>query len=336
MFNPRGVLFSPIRGMATIYYAGIDLGATHVRAAVADDDGKILALDRRKTPGGPRGVDVTEAVLDAVRAACSDLGIDSGEIVAAGIGSIGPLDLADGSVVNPANLPDVIDVIPLREPVSALIDSDRVSLHNDTTAGVIGERYYSELNPDDMVYITISSGIGAGVTVDGSVLHGWDGNAGEIGHMVVDADGRRVCGCGRAGHWEAYCSGANIPDYARDIHEREGIDTVLDLDDPTFDAADVFEHSGDPLAREVIDRVAEWNAIGVSTIVQAYAPLVIAIGGAVALENESLVIDPIIERVPDMVLSNVPEIRATSLGDEVVLYGALASALSGGVDTGSH
>ena len=83
-------------------------------------------------------------------------------------------------------------------------------------------------------------------------------------------------------------------------------------------------------------RSADWNAIGVSSIVQAYGPLVVAIGGAVALENESLVIDPIAERVPEMVLSNVPEIRPTSLGDEVVLYGAIASALSDGVDTGSR
>jgi glucokinase len=322
--------------MAGTYYAGIDLGATHIRAAVADGDGDVLSLDRRKTPRGPRGVDVTDAVLDSLRAACAEFGIDPGEIAAAGIGSIGPLDLAAGTVVGPANLPDGVDVIPLREPVSELLDADRVSLHNDTTAGVIGERYYSDLNPDDMVYLTISSGIGAGVTVDGSVLHGWDGNAGEIGHVVVDADRRRVCGCGRPGHWEAYCSGANIPEYARDIHEREGIDTALPVADPEFTAADVFAEPEDPLADEVIDRIADWNAIGVSTIVQTYAPLVIAIGGAVALENESLVVDPIVERVPDMVLSNVPEIRPTSLGDEVVLYGAIASAISDRVDEGPH
>ncbi len=319
----------------TTYYVGIDLGATNIRAGVADGTGEVRSTDRRPTPRGPRGVDVTEAVLDAVRAACSDLGIDPTEVVAAGIGSIGPLDLADGTVVDPANLPDVIDVIPLREPVSALTDSDRVSLHNDTTAGVIGERYYSELNPDDMVYLTISSGIGAGVAADGSIMHGWDGNAGEVGHMVVDADGERTCGCGRAGHWEAYCSGTSIPEYARDIHEREGIDTSLPVDDPGFAAPDVFADPDDPLSATVIDRIAEWNAIGVSTIVQAYAPLVIAIGGAVALENKSLVIGPIVERVPEMVLNNVPEIRPTTLGDEVVLYGAIASAITGG-DAESH
>ena len=322
--------------MATTYYAGIDLGATHIRAAIADSEGTILALDRRETPRGPRGVDVTDAVLDATRAACKELGIDPEVVTAAGIGSIGPLDLAQGAVVDPANLPDAIDVIPLRDPVAELLDLDRVSLHNDTTAGVIGERYYSDVNPDDMIYLTISSGIGAGIAVDGDVLHGWDGNAGEVGHFVVDPDRRRVCGCGRKGHWEAYCSGANIPGYARDLHEREGIATDLALDGPEFTAVDVFENPDDPLADAVIERVADWNAIGVANLVHAYAPLVIAIGGAVALENEELVIDPITEQVPDMVMSNVPEIRATSLGDEVVLYGAVASAITGDGDAASH
>jgi len=322
--------------MATNYYAGIDLGATNIRAAIADAEGAILAVDRRETPRGPRGVDVTEAVLDAVETACADLGIDPGEVTAAGIGSIGPLDLADGSVVNPANLPDAIDVIPLRDPVAELLGLADVSLHNDTTAGVIGERYYSDLNPDDMIYLTISSGIGAGIAVDGDVLHGWDGNAGEVGHFVVDPERRRTCGCGKDGHWEAYCSGSNIPGYARQLHEREGIETDLPLDGPEFTAADVFEAPGDPLAGEVIDRVADWNAIGVANLVHAYAPLVIAIGGAVALNNEELVIDPIKERVPGMVMSNVPEIRETSLGDDVILYGAIASALTGGGDPDAH
>lgn len=317
--------------MAMGYYAGVDLGATHVRAAVADDEGQLLAIDRRETPHGPRGVDVTEAVLEGLRTVCAEVGIDPTSVTAAGIGSIGPLDLAAGTVENPANLPDEIDRIPIRDPVRDLLGTEDVYLHNDTTAGVIGERYYSEPNPDDMVYVTISSGIGAGIAVDGKVLMGWDGNAGEVGHFVVDPERRRTCGCGKDGHWEAYCAGSHIHRYARQIHEEEGIETGLPLDDPDFAAPDVFAASDDPLATETIDRVAEWNAIGVANLVHAYAPLVIAFGGAVALNNPDQVITPITERVPDMVMSNVPEIRATELGDDVILYGAVASALTGGL-----
>ena len=313
------------------YYAGVDLGATNVRAAVADDDGTIISTARRGTPTGPSGIAVTEAVLDVLRTACEGASIRPTEVAAAGIGSIGPLDLAEGTIEDPANLPDVNDRVPLTGPVGNLIGSDRVYLHNDTAAGVIGQRFYSDRNPDDMIYLTISSGIGAGITVDGNVLSGWDGNVGEVGHLVVDPEGRRTCGCGREGHWEAYCSGNNIPGYARLLHEETGMDTALPIDSEKFAAPDVFEHAGeDDFADHVINRLAEWNAMGVTNIVQAYAPLVVYIGGAVALNNEALVIDPVRERLDETVFNNVPEVQPTTLGDDVVVRGAVASALTAG------
>ncbi|WP_323191605.1 ROK family protein [Halostella sp. PRR32] len=312
-------------------YAGVDLGATNISAVVADDEGTILGSHRQSTPRGPTGIAVTEAVLSALRAACEDGGIDATSIGAVGIGSIGPLDLAEGAVENPANLPDSIDRVPLTGPVEKLVDSDEVYLHNDTNAGVIGERFHSERNPDDMVYLTISSGIGAGVTVDGNVLSGWDGNAGEVGHMVIDPQELLTCGCGKDGHWEAYCSGNNIPRYAEFLHDEDPVDTALPLDDAEFDAADVFAHAGeDEFADHVIDQVAHWNAMGIANIIHAYAPLVIYVGGAVALNNEELVLDPVRQRLDDMVFTNLPEIELTTLGDDVVVRGALASALTRG------
>ena len=314
------------------YYAGVDLGATNVRAAVADAEGDVVSVHRRDTPGGPTGIAVTEAVLECLREACAAAEVAPGRIRAVGIGSIGPLDLAAGALENPANLPDTIDRIPLTGPVGELVDSDRVFLHNDTVAGVIGQRFYSDRNPDDMVYLTISTGIGAGVCVDGQVLSGWDGNAGEVGHMVVDPQGRRTCGCGRDGHWEAYCSGENIPAYARLLADDAGsLDTDLPLDSPEFSAVDVFEAAGeDAFADHVVNQLAHWNALGVANVAQAYAPLVVYVGGAVALNNESLVVDPVRERVDELVFNNVPDVQLTTLGDDVVLKGAIASALTGG------
>ncbi|ARS91388.1 ROK family protein [Natrarchaeobaculum aegyptiacum] len=314
------------------YYAGVDLGATNVRAIVADGDGTTIGTSRNRTPRGPTGIDVTEGVLETLREACAAAGITPDEIEAAGIGSIGPFDLAEGAVIDPANLPDSIDRIPLTGPIEKLIDSDEVYLHNDTNAGVIGERFHADRNPDDMVYITISSGIGAGVCCDGEILDGWDGNAGEVGHCVVDPTGRLTCGCGRDGHWEAYCSGNAIPDYARLLADDDPtIDTDLPLDGPEFSAKDVFELAGDDeLADYVIDQLAHWNAIGVTNVIHSFSPIVVSFGGAVALHNEELVVDPIRERVSEMVMTNVPQIRVTDLGDDVVVEGALASALTGG------
>jgi len=318
--------------MAT--YAGVDLGATHVRAVVGDETGEVAAVRSAPTPQGPNGIAVTEAILQVLREACDAADVRPKGVRAVGIGSFGPLDLAEGIVHDPANLPDTIDTIPLTGPVSNLVGSENVYLHNDTTAGVIGERFYSDRNPDDMAYLTISSGVGAGVAVDGNVLQGWDGNAGEVGHMTVDPDGFMTCGCGIDGHWEAYCSGNNIPRYARRLHEHEPepVDTVLDFDDPDYSAVDVFEaaNDGDDFARDVLERVARYNALGVADIVHAYAPLVIYVGGAVTLNNPEWILDPITDQLEDLVMVNVPDVRITQLGDEVVVKGALASAITGG------
>ncbi|SFR32215.1 MULTISPECIES: ROK family protein [Halorubrum] len=314
-----------------MYYVGADLGATNVRAVVGDETAAILGSASRNTPRGPNGIAVTEAVLEVIRKACTDAGIAPSEAVAAGVGSIGPLDLAEGVVNGPANLPDTVERIPLVGPVGRLLDTDEVYLHNDTIAGVIGERFHSERNPDDMVYLTISSGIGAGVAVDGNVLSGWDGNAGEVGHMTVDPHGFMTCGCGLDGHWEGYCSGNNIPSYARELHAEDPIETSLPVEDPEFSAVDVFEAAGeDTFADHVIDQLAHWNAMGIANIIHAYAPLVVSVGGAVALNNPERVLDPIRKKLPEMVFINVPEVRLTDLGDEVVVKGALASALTGG------
>ena len=317
------------------YYVGVDLGATNVRAVVADDEGTVVGSAKRATPRGPTGIAVTEAVLAVTREACEAAGVDPERVRAAGVGSIGPLDLAEGAVENPSNLPDTVDRIPLTGPLSVLLDTDRVFLHNDTTAGVIGERFYSDRNPDDMVYLTISSGIGAGVCVDGHVLTGWDGNAGEVGHMTLDPQGFMPCGCGKDGHWEAYCSGNNIPEYAYELHQEDPVDTALPVEDPDFSAVDVFEHAGrDEFADYVLDQVAHWNTMGVANVIHAYAPIVIHVGGAVATNNPERILDPIRERLSDMVFINVPDVELTALGDEVVVQGALASAMTDG--TGDH
>jgi glucokinase len=320
--------------MAT--YAGVDLGATNVRAVVGDETGAVISSASNPTPQGPNGIAVTEAILETIRDVCEHADIETTDLSAVGIGSFGPLDLAEGAVEDPANLPDTIHRIPLTGPVSKLVESEAVYLHNDTTAGVIGERFYSDRNPDDMAYVTISSGIGAGIAVDGHVLAGWDGNAGEVGHMTVDPDGFMPCGCGIDGHWEAYCSGNNIPRYAAGLHEEDPVETALTIEGPDVTAADVFNAAadGDEFAREVLDRVGRWNAIGIANLVHAYAPLVIYVGGAVTINNPDWVLDPIEERMDDLVMSNVPIIQLTTLGEEVVVKGALASALTGG--TGDH
>jgi glucokinase len=308
-------------------YLGVDVGATTIRVVVGDDEGRIDGSHRTATPQGPPGDLVTEAVLATAREACADAGVAPETVVGVGIGAAGPLDPAEGAVVNPPNLTDGVGRIPLVEPLSRLCRTEQVTLHNDATAGAIGERFFGT-ETANLVYLTISTGIGAGVVVDDHLLSGWHGNAGAVGHVVVDPDGRRVCGCGGRGHWEAYCSGANVPGYARDRHDGEP--TALALEDHDLDAAGVFGAAGeDEFATRVVDSVARLNAIGVSTLVRAYAPRVVVIGGGVARNHPDHVIAPVRERLPDLV-DRVPDLRATAFGNEAVVRGALASAITEG------
>jgi glucokinase len=308
------------------HYLGVDLGASNVRAAIGDDEATVVGQARTQTPR-TSGIDVTEAVLSVSREACAEAGVNPSSVVAGAVGSIGPLDLAEGLVDSPANLPDTVGQVPLAGPLSTLVDGE-VHLHNDTAAGVIGERFFAEANPDDMVYLTISSGVGAGVAADGRVVAGWDGNVGEVGHMVVDPEGRMECGCGRPGHWEAYCSGENVPRYARELYDGEG--TSLPLDG-NLTAADVFNHADDDeFAARVVDRIGKWNALGVANVAVAYAPIVVYVGGAVALNNPKKVLGPIRDQLADLTFVNVPEVRLSALGDDVVVKGAVASAMTDG------
>lgn len=302
------------------YCAGVDLGATNIRILVSAAD-DIIGRERRRTPHGPTGDAVTAGVCSALRAACDDASISPGRLDAVGVAAAGPLDLAEGVLRDPPNIPGVANV-KLVEPIEELVDG-QVRLLNDADAGVIGERHSGERTPDNLIYLTVSTGIGAGICVDGTVLSGWDGNSGEVGHLQLDPRREMTCGCGMGGHWEAYCSGANIPRYARHIHESKGIATDLDLDE--MSAADVFDNRGDPLADEVVRRVSEWNVQGVASLIHAYAPLAIYVGGGVALNNPEQILDPVRDAIPQHVVGNVPDIQLTTLGDSVVVEGALAA-----------
>lgn len=308
-------------------YVGVDLGATHLRAVVGDRTGKIHGRERRSTPAGPDGEAVTAAVVEAVEAACADAGVEPSAIRAAGVGSIGPLSLEEGAVVDATNVPGV-GRIDLVDPLADRLDAD-VRLHNDATAGAIGERFAADEDVRNLVYLTLSTGVGAGAIVDGHVLTGAEGNAVEVGHVTLDPDAPVRCGCGATGHWEAMCGGANLASYAEALACEEELPTDLDL--PDCSPADLLEAAGsDPLATRLAERIGRWNALGVATLVHAYDPAAVVVGGAVARNHPETILDPVRARLPDACLVEPPPVRLTTLGDETVVRGALASAITDG------
>lgn len=303
--------------------AGIDLGATTVRAALADGDGSLRETVTEPTPAD-RGA-IVKTLGRLLQTATERAGFLVEELAAVGIGTMGPLDHAAGVVVGPPNVPGV-DRIPVVEAVERVYDGPIV-LNNDAVAGAIGGQYYVERECSNFVYLTISSGIGAGAIVDGNVLHGANGNAAELGHVTLAPESTQRCGCGGTGHWEALCSGRNIPETVRRIATECDTETNLRLDQVT--ALDLFDAVGsDPLADRVVDRLADWNALGVATVVHAYDPELIHVGGSVATNNPETVVVPIQSRLPDLIVGDTPTVKVTPLGGDAVLRGAVASTLS--------
>jgi glucokinase len=303
--------------------AGVDVGATNLRSAVADDEGTVLGRARTDTPAGSGGAAVTDAVRGVLRRACGAAGVAPDDLAGVGVGSMGPLDVEAGIVREPPNLSGVSRV-ELVDPLRTTCGCP-VWLGNDAVAGVLAERFYDDA-PPNVVYLTISSGIGAGAVVDGHLLRGASGNAAEMGHVVVEPGGLS-CGCGGRGHWEAYCSGEGLPCSFRRLARETDLETDLPLD--TLTAETVFD-ADDPLAATVLERIGTYNARGVAAVVHAFDPTLVTVGGAVARNHPDAVLDPIRRRLPDIVATDPPTVRLTNLGDAVVLKGAVAAALRGG------
>ncbi|MEM2415193.1 MAG: ROK family protein [Thermoproteota archaeon] len=312
---------------------GIDIGATNTRVAVADLNGSILLKHSEKTVR-ESGIGVVNQVIRISDAILSSLRLRREDVKSIGVGSIGPLDLKKGMIVNPPNLK--VGIIPIVEEIGKYFNVP-VRLLNDCVAAVLGEkRFGAGRNLENIVYITISTGIGCGAIVDGHLLLGKDGNAHEIGHTVVDKDGLLTCGCGKRGHWEAYCSGRGIVNYSKVLLGEWGIKfdncslrkySQSDVSKLTSEMLFKAAKEGDEIALKIIDKVGLLNAIGFANAIEVYDPELITVGGSVAFYNSELILKPVREKVSEYAMNRLPEIVITPLGEDVVLYGALAAAI---------
>ncbi|MFQ6075353.1 MAG: ROK family protein [Candidatus Bathyarchaeia archaeon] len=312
--------------MSGEYAIGIDLGATNVRVGVGDNKGHILKRLSEKTDKqhGPEGI--SAQLIRMIRLLLKEI---EPKIRGIGIGSIGPLDLRKGAITESPNIP--FNFVPLTEPIRSEFGAP-LTLLNDCNAAVVGEREFGAgRGVDNVAYITLSTGIGGGVYVDGHLLRGKDGNAAEVGHMVIDFEGRLECGCGKRGHWEAYCSGENIPNYVRMLLKERTVknSSLMKLaggDPQRITAKILYEaaRNGDTLSLGIVDSIGRLNAAGFANVINAYDPSIITVGGTLALKHEDLIIKPIKRYVDDYAINRVPEIRITPLGEDAVLLGAIA------------
>jgi glucokinase len=306
--------------------AGIDIGGTKIAAAVASPDGRIIAKQTFPTEVEKGPHEILERAMNIVGELAREA---PGDLTAVGVGCAGPLDVVRGLILSPPNLPGW-DEFPLVELLKQRFGVP-VVLENDANAAALGEqRFGAGRGFENLVYITISTGIGGGVIVDGRIVRGVGSGAGEVGHMTILPDGP-VCGCGGRGCLETLCSGTAIARRAREAIG-QGAQSVLSVyfsNGPEgITAARVAEaaRSGDRFAGEIWSETIKYLALGIGNIIATLAPEAIIFGGGVAMAGEQL-LAPLRQRLIEQVkMAPVKDIRLlqAGLGSESGLYGAIA------------
>ncbi|WAI01411.1 ROK family protein [Methanogenium organophilum] len=298
-----------------MYLAAADIGATHVRSGVftgntggeyGDDVDEIQCVVLRKEAlcrDGPDGRAVTEQVVRMIQTVCDEAGCQPDAV---GISTAGPLSVGKESIRMSPNMP--YPEIPLKGPLEATFPCP-VSILNDASAGAYYECHRGEgQGCNNLVYLTISTGIGCGVISGGHLVEGANGNAGEAGHFCVDTIYNLPCGCGGRGHWEAYASGSGMPQFFRAWCGRYGHGISVG-EVGTAETLCAAARAGDPNLTAFFRELAVINGRGLSTVIAAYAPEKIIVGGPVATENPELILAQAREYAdaylptPDIVLS---------------------------------
>lgn len=306
----------------------IDFGGTQIRAALVLPDREVACRVSVPTHDEDGPDAVLERIADAATAVLAEARRDGlPEPLAAGISAPGPLDPWRGRVLTPPNLAGWRDV-PILERIAPVVGL-RTYLERDTNVAVTAEwRYGAARGTRHPVYITVSTGVGGGALVDGRVLRGADGTAGEVGHLVVDIDGP-VCGCGGIGHVEAIASGTALARQGRALVER-GESPVLARLAASAEEIDAelvarAADSGDPACSALLERA--WVAIGAlcASLTNLLDPEVIVIGGSIAEHRPRLfeIARREFARRAFPILVDRVRIEPAALGPDVSLIGLL-------------
>lgn len=313
-----------------MYYIGIDLGGTNIAVGIVDENHEIIAKGSTPTlanrePG---------AILDDMAKACADVIAEAGltvdDIEYAGIATPGTADHDAGVVVYANNLPFLN--YPLSDELKKRIPFKAVYIENDANAAALGEAVAGAAKgTTDSIMITLGTGVGGGIIIDGKVYSGFNYAAAELGHMMIVANGN-PCSCGLNGCWEAYSSATALIKSTREAMERNP-DTVMwemcegNLANVNGRTAFNAMRQGDMVAAEVIDMYIEYLAVGIINIINIFCPEVLSIGGGISNEKDRL-LDMLLPRIGMRIYSsNSPRrtlIKIAELGNEAGIIGAAA------------
>jgi len=307
---------------------GLDIGGSKLAAGVVDSQGRILAravIPTLANEGlGPVLLRVTELCRDLMNRpeARKD------PVACIGVGCAGPVDVERGIVTNPPNLPGWTEVL-LLEHIQGALGLPTI-LENDANAAALGEYVYGAgKGAQSLFYMTVSTGIGGGIVLNGQIWHGVNGVAGEVGHMTVLPDGP-ICGCGNHGCLETLASGPAIVRRAQEAAVRRPT-AIRDIVDLKTSDVERLARAGDEVALEVWNAAIKYLGIGVAGVIALLGPERVILGGGVTTAGDFL-FDPLraeVRRHLHIVPPGLVPILPASLGADVGILGAAAVAMKG-------
>ena len=308
------------------YGFGIDLGGTTVKIAYFDETGKMLDKWEIPTVTANGGQQILPDIAASIRQYMEGYNIPETAILGLGIGVPGPVN-GKGVVNKCVNLG--WGVFNISEELQRLTGFP-VKAGNDANVAALGEFWKGGgQGCDNMVFVTLGTGVGGGIVIDGHLLHGSHGSGAEIGHMVLDRNETSVCGCGKHGCVEQYCSATGIVRLAGlRLAENDDASSLRTLD--TITCKDIFDagKTGDKVALDVLDRYYEYLGEFLGTLCSVVDPEVVVIGGGVSKAGDVLLkgAEPYFHKYVFHAASGV-KFALASLGNDAGAYGAFKLAL---------
>jgi glucokinase len=306
-----------------------DLGGTHLRVATVDRNGEIYCRQVQPTPQAEKPNEIVRALVTAVYKCKDKTEAEGGVISAVSIAVPGTVNVTDGVVVKAPNVP-CLDGFRLGAALESELEWPAI-LENDANAAALGEMWRGAgQGYRTLICVTLGTGVGGGIILDGKLWRGVDGSAAEIGHLGVDPFGGVPCTCGSRGCLEVYASATAIVRMTREARPRYPNSMLHNTEDLT--SAKVYEAgiAGDELAIEVFRRMGVYLGIGLASLINILNPEIVIIGGG--LSNgwalfEKHMKQQVIERAFPIPARRVKIVRA-QCGDDAGLLGAALLALN--------
>ena len=313
-----------------MYRIGIDLGGTNIAVGLVNEFCRIVTKKSTPTLASRPSDEITADMARLCLEVCAEAKTPITEIESIGIATPGIANLDNGCVEYSCNLP--FRRYPVVKKLASMLDIEesKIKIANDANAAAYGEAVAGAARgSSNSIMVTLGTGVGGGIIINGKIFTGYNHAAGEIRHIVIEVDGAQ-CGCGRKGCWEAYSSATALVRMTKEKIEEckaQGRYTLMsEAERISGKTACDAMRAGDEAAKEVYDKYVKYLAAGITNMVNIFQPEVVSLGGGVSNEGQSLIdaIAPIIhkEQYGSGFLPKLVDLRIAELGNDAGMIGA--------------